>query len=176
MYRVTLTSEQRTELNRRCRDSQTTPRTRDRLEMLRLAEGGWSIPKIARHFNLTESRVRHWVKTFLAEGFDALKGKKAPGATRRITEPILKEIKEQVGQDGRTWTAPQIVAWLQEKHGVRVHRNYLSGLLVKNGMRYKRTTRTVRHTHGAPQTVRHKRCATSRSPTKCSTKEPAWKH
>lgn len=145
MHRVTLTSEQMAELNRRCRDNQTKPRTRDRLEMLRLADGGWSIPKIARHFGRTESRVRHWVTTFLAEGFDALEGKKAPGAARRITEAILKEIKEQVGQDGRTWTAPQIVAWLQEKHGVRVHRNYLSGLLVKNGMHYKRTTRTVRH-------------------------------
>ncbi len=145
MYRVTLTGEQIAELNRRCRDSQTTPRTRDRLEMLRLAHAGWSIPKIAEHFGRTESRVRHWIKTFLAEGFEALEGKKAPGAAPRITQEILNEIKEQVGQDGRTWTAPQIVLWLQEKHGVTVHRNYLSGLLVKNGMRYKRSTRTVRH-------------------------------
>ena len=145
MYRVTLTDEQIADLNRRCHDSQTTPRTRDRLEMVRLAHAGWSIPKIARHFGRTESRARHWVKTFLAEGFDALEGKKAPGAAPRITEAILDEIKQQVGQDGRTWTAPQVVAWLQEKHGVSVHRNYLSGLLVKNGMSYKRTTRTVRH-------------------------------
>ena len=146
MYRVTLTDEQIAELNRRCRDTQTTPRTRDRLEMLRLAHAGWSIPKIARHFTMTESRVRHWVKTFLAEGFDALNGKKAPGAAPRITPAILNQIKQQVvGHDGRTWTAPQIVSWLQEQHGVSVHRNYLSGLLVKNGMRYKRTTRTVRH-------------------------------
>jgi transposase len=145
MYRVTLTDEQMAELNRRCHDSQTKPRTRDRLEMLRLAHAGWSIPKVAQHFKLTESRVRHWVKTFLVQGFDALEGKKAPGAAPRITQAILNEIKQQVGQDGRTWTAPQIVAWLQEKHGFTVHRNYLSGLLVKNGLRYKRTTRTVRH-------------------------------
>jgi transposase len=145
MYRVTLTDEQITELNRRCQDKQTTPRTRDRLEMVRLSHARWSVPKIAQHFGRTQSRVRHWIKTFLIEGFDGLEGKKAPGAAPRITQVMLHQIKQQVGNDGRTWTAPQIVAWLQEKHGVSVHRNYLSGLLVKNGMRYKRTTRTVRH-------------------------------
>ena len=51
MYRVTLTSEQMAELNRRCHDAKTKPRTRERLEMLRLADGGWSIPKLARPFN-----------------------------------------------------------------------------------------------------------------------------
>ena len=145
MYRIHLTDEQATELNRRCHDAKTTPRTRDRLEMLRLCNAGWSIPKIARHFGRTESRVRHWIKIFLCEGFDALEGKKGPGATPRITKVILQEINTLVGQDGRTWTAPQVVAWLQEKHGVTVHRNYLSGLLVRHGMSYKRTTRTVRH-------------------------------
>ncbi|HEV2121853.1 MAG TPA: helix-turn-helix domain-containing protein, partial [Chloroflexota bacterium] len=105
-------------MNRRCRDSKTRPRTRDRLEMLRLAHAGWSIPRIARHFGRTESRVRHWIKSFLAEGFQALEGKKAPGAVPPITDEILKQIKEQMGRDGRTWTAPQIVLWLQEKHGV----------------------------------------------------------
>lgn len=145
MYRVTLTDEQIADLNRHCQDSQTKPRTRERLEMVRLANAGWNIPKIARHFARTESRVRHWIKNFLVQGFDALEDKKAPGAAPRLTQAIINEIKQQVGQDGRTWTAPQIVTWLQEKHGVSVHRNYLSGLLVKNGMSYKRTTRHVRH-------------------------------
>ncbi len=65
MYRVTLTDEQAVELTRRRRDPKTKPRTRERLEMVRLAHRGWSIPKIAPHVGLTESRVRYWIKAFL---------------------------------------------------------------------------------------------------------------
>ena len=75
MYRVTLTEEQIAELTRRCRDPKTKPRVHHRLEMVRLANAGWSIPKIARHCEVTESRVRHWVKTFLSQGFDGLADK-----------------------------------------------------------------------------------------------------
>ena len=65
MYRVRLTADELAELDDRCRDKATLPRTRDRREMVRLANIGWSIPRIARHFGRTESRVRHWLKAFL---------------------------------------------------------------------------------------------------------------
>jgi hypothetical protein len=45
MYRVALTEEQFAELTRLRRDPRTKPRTRDRLEMVRLANNGWSTPK-----------------------------------------------------------------------------------------------------------------------------------
>jgi hypothetical protein len=61
MYRVTLTQEQLADLARLRRDPRTKPRVRDRLEMVRLSDLGWSIPRIAAHCGLTESRVRHWV-------------------------------------------------------------------------------------------------------------------
>jgi transposase len=75
--------------------------------MLRLANTGWSIPKIARHFDLTESRARHWVKAFLDGGFAALENKKSPGPKRKLTPEIIAHLKQVVGQDGRTWTAPR---------------------------------------------------------------------
>jgi transposase len=78
MYRVTLTAEQAAELIRRRRDPKTKPRVRDRLEMVRLSDKGWSIPQIAQHFELTESRVRHWIKQFLVEGCDGLADRKGP--------------------------------------------------------------------------------------------------
>ena len=72
MYRVCLTEEQRAELKQRTRSVAVKPRTRDRLEMVRLSAAGWSIPKIARHLQLSEQQVRFWIKRFLAAGFDAL--------------------------------------------------------------------------------------------------------
>ncbi|HEV2124646.1 MAG TPA: helix-turn-helix domain-containing protein [Chloroflexota bacterium] len=145
MYRVSLTAEQMEELNRLCCDCKTQPPTRTRLEMLRLAHAGWTIPRIARHFGLTESRARHWVKAFLSDGFTALENKKSPGPKRKLTPEILAHLKQVVGQDGRTWTAPQVLEWLQEQYGLVVNRTWLCEVMNQNGMRYKRTTRTLRH-------------------------------
>jgi putative transposase len=145
MYRVTLTAEQAAELTRRRRDPKTKPRVRERLEMVRLSDKGWSIPQIAQHFELTESRVRHWIKQFLVEVFDGLADRKGVGPKRRLTEEILEGLRQAVGQDGRTWTAAQVNDWLLEHHGFTMNRRYLSEVLGNNGLSYKRTTRTIRH-------------------------------
>ncbi len=65
MYRVQLTDEQREELKRRTHESGVKPRTRDRLEMVRLSNAGWSIPRIAPHLCVSESCVRRWIQRFL---------------------------------------------------------------------------------------------------------------
>lgn len=72
MYRVHLTEEQREELKRRSHYPQVKPRTRDRLEMVRLSDVGWSIPQIAAPLRMSEKRVRHWIKRYLTGGFDGL--------------------------------------------------------------------------------------------------------
>ena len=58
MYTVTLTDEQRQELHRRTRQPGIVPSTRDRLEMVRLSDAGWSVPTIARHLGQHEQTVR----------------------------------------------------------------------------------------------------------------------
>lgn len=156
MYRVALTVEQAAELNRRCHEPKTQPRTRDRLEMLRLANAGWSVPRIARHFGLTESRARYWVKAFLQSGFDALDNKKAPGPKRKLTPEIVAPLKQVVGQDGRTWTAPQVMQWLGQEYGLVVNRTWLCEVMNHNGMSYKRTTRHVRHKQKPEQVAERK--------------------
>ncbi len=156
MYRVVLTAEQMAELNRRCRNPKTKPKTRDRLEMVRLAHTGWSIPTIAGHFRMTQSRVRHWIKAFLSGGFDALESKKAPGATPKLTVDILADLRQVTGRDGRTWTGPQVQEWLAETYGIQVNRTHLCEVLVRNGLSYKRTTRTVRHKQTPEQVAQKK--------------------
>jgi hypothetical protein len=48
MYRITLTDEQRRELRAHTRQTGLAPSTRDRLEMVRLSDAGWSVPRIPR--------------------------------------------------------------------------------------------------------------------------------
>lgn len=156
MYRVILSDEQVVELTRLRRDPRTKPRTRDRLEMVRLANNGWSIPKIAQHFEITESRVRHWIKSFLSEGFHSLSDRKGVGVKPRLTGSLLEEIRQMTGQDGQTWTAGQINEWILANHGFSLNVRYLAEVLNKNGLSYKRTTRTIRHKQNPEQVQRKK--------------------
>ena len=74
----------------------------------------------------------------------------------KLDATILARLKETVGQDGRTWTCAQVQDWLQENYQLCVNRTWLSEVLVKNGMSYKRTTRTLRHKQSPEQVAERK--------------------
>jgi transposase len=145
LYRVHLTEEQRTELQRRTRDPKTRPRTRDRLEMVRLADAGWSVPKIAAHLGISEKRVRHWVKQFLGGGFAALPDQPHPGQQSRLTPALVAALRQKIEGSLRTWTAAQLAAWLAEEHGVRLTPDHLGRRLKRARLSYKRTQRSLKH-------------------------------
>ena len=96
------------------------PSTRDRLEMVRLSDAGWSVPRIARHLGQHEQTVRAWIKAFLAGGFDALPNKPRGGKVSALTAPMLESVRAEVARGERTWTAAQLADWVAEHHGVRL--------------------------------------------------------
>lgn len=145
MYRVQLTDQQKEELHRRTRQKNLPPKLRDRLEMVRLSDAGWSVPQIAKHFQLTESRTRHWIKTFLNEGFDALAGKKHPGPSPKLTPEVMEQLKEKVTEEQRTWSSGQAAGWLADEMGISVTTSHLCRVMNQSGLSYKRTTRTLTH-------------------------------
>ncbi len=120
MYRVTLTNEQRHELQRRTRQAGLAPSTRDRLEMVRLSDAGWSVPKIARHLGIHEQTVRAWIKAFISSGFEALTNKPRRGDTSALTPAMLAAVRAEVAKGTRTWSAGQLADWVAEHHGVRL--------------------------------------------------------
>src|SRR4028118_1993502 len=103
MYRITLTDEQRDELKRRTRQVGLAPSTRDRLEMVRLADAGWSVPHIARHLGQHEQTVRSWIKAFLRGGFDALPNQPRGGKQAALTPAVLAAVRTEVSTGTRTW-------------------------------------------------------------------------
>jgi transposase len=145
MYRVQLTDEQRRELKQRAHAPGVMPRTRDRLEMVRLAAAGWSIPQISRHLQISEVRVRYWVKRFLAGGFAALPDQPHLGQRSALTPAILGALRAELQRDERTWTAPQLADWVAREHGVRLSPHHLAHLLRRAQLSYKRTNRTLKH-------------------------------
>ncbi len=145
MYRVQLTDAQRDELEQRAHDPRTKPRTRDRLEMVRLAAIGWSVPQIARHFRCHEETVRPWLKAFLARGFDALADQPHPGQPSKFTPAMEETLRAELRRDARTWTAAQLAAWVAEQFGVRLSAAELGRRLKRAGIIYKRASRSLKH-------------------------------
>src|SRR6266849_2643759 len=145
MYRVHLTDAQREELQRRAHAPGVMPRTRDRLEMVRLAHAGFSIPQIARHLQISEKRGRHYIKAFLAQGFDALPDRPHPGQQSALTPTIEAAIRTELCKEERTWTAPQLADWVTQQFGVRLGPDWLGRRLKRARIAYKRTARSVKH-------------------------------
>ena len=145
MYRVALTDAQRAELHRRAHAPGIQARTRDRLEMVRLSATGWSPPKIAAHLQISEKRVRHYLKAFLSGGFDALPDRPHPGQSSPLTPAIEAALRQELRQDQRTWTAEQLAAWVDEQFGVRLTPDALTRRLKRARIAWKRTSRSVKH-------------------------------
>ena len=145
LYRVHLTEEQREELQRRTRAAEIKPRTRDRLEMVRLADAGWRVPQISRHLRVSPRRVRFWLKRFLEAGFEALPDQPHLGQTSRLTPALLGVVRQELAKGERTWTTRQLAVWLQEAHGVRFSRDHLGTLLRRAGLSCRRTQRDLAH-------------------------------
>ena len=145
MYRITLTDEQHQELRRRTRQVGLAPSTRDRLEMVRLSDAGWSVPRIARHLGQHEQTVRAWIKAFLAGGFDALPNKPRGGGQSALTPPILASVRAEVAQGTRTWTAAQLADWVANHHGVRLSTDRLCVHLRRAKISWQRTSRSLKH-------------------------------
>jgi transposase len=147
-FRIRLTPEQRAELRRRARERVVPPRLRDRLEMVRLSDLDWAVPKIAAYLGCHEQTVRKHVKAFLAGGFAALPDRPRPGRPPTLTIAHLEAVEQHLdaaAARGETWTAPRLATWLAEAHRVRVAPEYLAARLRQREFRWKRTKRSVRH-------------------------------
>ena len=145
MYRITLAPEQRQELQRRTRLTGVAPSTRDRLEMVRLSDAGWSIPSIARHLGSHEQTVRAWIKAFIANGFDALTNKPRGGDTSQVTSSMLEAARTEIAKGTRTWSASEIADWVAVHYGVRISPGRMRVHLKRANLSYQRTARSLRH-------------------------------
>ena len=145
MYRVKFDDAARQGLNRRAHQPGIAPNTRDRLEMLRLSDTGWSIPKIAVYLCYHEQTVRHWIKVFLRAGFDALVDAPRPGKTSAITQEILQAVRQWIEKGDRIWSAGQIAEEVARVYGIRRGAKHWRHLLRREKIAYKRSSRNLKH-------------------------------
>jgi transposase len=157
MYRVHLTGEQQRELQRRTHAPDVRPRTRDRLEMVRLSAVGCSVPRIAQALIMCEKSVRRWIKVFLTQGFDALADQPPVGRPSRLTPAIRERVRQELEKGDRTWTAAQLAEWIKQQEGVPVSVSHLRAFLRRWRLAYKRTTRSLKHKQQAAEVEKKKK-------------------
>jgi transposase len=150
--RVVLTAAERDELERRLRAGTTEHRVHERLRMVRAVADGATVPQAARALDCHHQTVRQAVKRFLAEGFAGLADRPRAGRPPRLSEADLLALEERLDADAasgaRTWTLPQLAAWLAETRGVAISPDRLGVLLKQRGFRWKRTKRATSHEQG----------------------------
>jgi hypothetical protein len=81
MLQITLTSEQREDVQSLRRDPSLRPAERDRVEMLMLSEAGWPAARIAQHLGYSTATVRRFFHAFCqvtAGSAPAVCGQSAP--------------------------------------------------------------------------------------------------
>lgn len=156
MYRITLTDDQRHDLRQRTRQAGIAPSFRDRLEMVRLSDTGWSVPKIARYLDQHEQTVRAWIKAFLTGGFDALPNKPRGGDTSDLTPTMLEAARAEIAKGTRIWRASEVAAWIAEHHGVRISPGRMRVHLKRVKLSYQRTSRSLRHKQKPAQVAERK--------------------
>ena len=145
MYRVSLTDDQRLELRQRTRQHGLPASTRDRLEMVRLSDAAWSVPRSALHLGQHEQTVRTWLKAFLQGGFDALANKPRGGKHSALTPAILDAVRTELTKGTRIWTASQLADWLAEHNQVRLSPDRVRFHLKRAKLSWQRTSRSLKH-------------------------------
>lgn len=181
MYRVNLDEVAQDELVRRTRLAKLAPRTRDRLEMIRLSAHGWSVPRIARHFHLHEQTARRWIKAYVQGGFDALEDRAHLGPPSSVTPDILTAVRACLGQADRTWSARQVSEWVSQTYGLTLGAQQWRRLLRRQGYTYQRTGRHLHHKQdagavaAAKQEMAEQAAKAQKGATNCSTSATSTK-
>ncbi len=155
--RVSLTPAQRAELNAWARQRELPSRLRDRLEMVRLSDLGHSVEQIAAALGCHHTTVRRQLHAFRRGGLPALRPVPPAGRPARLRPEHLAALEAELdraaagGPEARTWTLPQLCAWLNERFQVPISGPRLSVLLKERHFRWKRTKRSVQHHRRDPE-------------------------
>ena len=172
IIRVSLTPQQRDQLNQRARARSLPPKVRDRLEMIRLSDMGHTIPQIALALGHHQQTVRKYLKLFASQShrsnadfdFDLLldaprSGRPAVLTADHLLVLAMERLLDEGALSGRTWTRRQLAAWLHEQFGISINPTYLSERLKEHHFRWKRTARSVHHKQKDPKLQAEKRVA-----------------
>src|SRR5271165_754102 len=128
----------------------------DRARAILLTLSGWTSPRVAEAFGVSEDTVRLWRSAFANGGIEALKASVAPGPAPVKTEAALRVVTpllEAPVADRPNWTIPRLITEIEAREGVWIGRSQLSKALRKN-FRWRRPRHTLKGRQSAGEIER----------------------
>jgi transposase len=155
---VTVTAEERAQVEARLARRDLPPRVRERLEMVKARGLGQDIGAISRWSGRSPRTVQHWLARFRQEGLDALADQpragrppRADAAYRQALERAVTTFPPDLGLPFDVWTSARLSAYLAESTGVRIVPGWLRVLLGQQDFVCGRPKHTLRHLRDAEE-------------------------
>ena len=111
-----------------------------RLRAYDLHQQGWRSIDIARALDFTPGAISQWLSATRDHGPEALRSRKAPGATPKLAPEQLQQLShllakgpEHPGFRGNVWTCPRVVQLVKQQFGVTYSSAHMSRILKRLG-------------------------------------------
>jgi transposase len=146
-----LTKSERSELSR-VLHSREDGRIVRRAQMILQSSQGITVPAIASAWDTTVQTVLKTIHRFSAEGLASLADRPRSGRPVKATEKYVEVLKEAVQHSPRdlgypfsSWTLERLREHVGHLTGVLLNPRYLSSLMGKNGIVYRRPKHLMAH-------------------------------
>jgi transposase len=138
--RVFLTTKEDGKLWSMAKNPNLKPRTRLRIEIIRLSHGGWKTEKIASYQKCSTATVRRTLHRWKLEKFEGLEDKARPGRKQKWQEEDLQEVENKLTDEPRSYSSRQLREFLKETKNIELSERQLRRILKKKIFVEKNTT------------------------------------
>jgi transposase len=151
VYVRSLTKSEQAELSCLIRRNQDARVVR-RAQMIRLSARGEKTTEIAEMWDVTVATILRTIQNFNSDGLKSLADKPRKGRPRKTTNRYVGLLKEAVQKSPRdfgysfsSWTLNRLREYLGHKTGTLLNPCYLSQLMAREGIVYRRPKHVMAH-------------------------------
>lgn len=127
-----------------------------RAQMIWLSSQGKKTVEIAEMWGITGATVLHTIQNFNSKGLMSLADKPRKGRPRKTTDRYVRLLKEAVQKSPRdfgypfsSWTLDRLREYLGQQTGTLLNPRYLSQLMARQGIVYRRPKHVMAHLRNA---------------------------
>lgn len=104
-----------------------------------------STAQLTKELDVSLSAVKKWIRWYDVDGVQGLWTRCAPGASHRLTDEQLAQLKQVIragsqaaGFTAGVWNGPMVQHWIEEHFGVHYHKQHIPRLLHSLGFSVQR--------------------------------------
>jgi transposase len=161
LHDVTLSAEQRAEVEEHLRRRDLTPRMRERLEMVKAVGLGYGREMIAGWSGRSARTSRRWVRAFVRRGIAGLADAPRSGRPAAADSAYLEALERAADTPPRdlglpfdVWTSGRLSVYLRKQTGVRLTPSWLRHLLARRRFAAGRPKHTLKHLQDPDEVAR----------------------